>query len=74
MVDRYTKVVLTIIAIALTVIAAKGALRQSLAQAGSPDHPIKVQICDARFRCAEIVDASTPRRIGEYGLRVVGEQ
>jgi hypothetical protein len=71
MVDRYTKVVLTIIAIALTVIAAKSALSQSLAQAGSP---IKVELCDARFRCAEIVDASSPRRVGEYGLRVVGEQ
>lgn len=68
MIDRYTKAVLTVIAIALTVIAAKGVVSQSLAQSGSPT---MVQICDANLRCAEIANDSAPRRIGEYGLRVV---
>jgi hypothetical protein len=68
MIDRYTKMVLTVIAIALTVIAAKSVLHQSLAQ---PGLPTMVQICDAYFRCAEIANESSPRRVGEYGLRVV---
>jgi hypothetical protein len=68
MVDRYTKVVLTVIAIALTVIAGKNVLSQSLAQSG---YPTLVQICDAHFHCAEMTTDTSPRRVGEYGLRVI---
>lgn len=67
MIDIYTRM-LTVIAVALTVIAAKSVLQQSQAQSGSPT---MVQICDAQFRCAEIVDDSSPRQLGEKGLRVV---
>jgi hypothetical protein len=67
MIDRYTKAALTVIAIALTIIAAKSVFSQSLAQSS----PTMVQICDAHLRCAEIANDSAPRRIGEYGLRVV---
>jgi hypothetical protein len=69
MIDRYTKVVLTVIAIALTIIATKSVIGRSLAQSSSPT---MVQICDASFRCAEITSDDVPRRVGEYGLRVVG--
>jgi hypothetical protein len=67
MTDRYTKAVLTVIAIALTVIATQNVLREAVAQAG----PTKVQVCDAYSRCAVITSDSTPHTLGEYGVRVV---
>lgn len=68
MIDRYTKAVLTVIALALAVIAIRNVILPSMAQSGGPT---MVQICDARFRCAEVANDSAPRRVGEFGLRVV---
>jgi hypothetical protein len=56
MVDRYTKVVLTIIAAALVIIAAQGAVGQSKAQR----ELVKVQICDT-LSCAEVLPGSRAR-------------
>lgn len=43
MIDRYTKSVLTVIAVALCVLAIQNAIRPSPAQFGAPQ---KVQLCD----------------------------
>ncbi len=53
--DRYTKAVLTVIAVSLAIIAIRNAPFVGLAQAQS-DEPIKVRICDDRFasRCADV--------------------
>ena len=54
-IDRYTKAVLTVIALSLAVIAVRSVPLVGMAQAQS-DEPIKVQICDGFFsnRCAEV--------------------
>jgi hypothetical protein len=46
--DRYTKSVLTIIAAALSLIAAQGSIRPSSAQIGVPQ---EIQICDFMHHC-----------------------
>jgi hypothetical protein len=51
MIDRYTKAVLTVIAVALVALAIQGAVNQSRAQLNNVQ---KVQICDA-LRCADVV-------------------
>jgi hypothetical protein len=53
--DRYTKAVLTVIAISLAIIAIRNVPFVGLAQAQS-DEPIRVQICDDFFssRCADV--------------------
>ncbi len=54
-IDRYTKTVLTVIALSLAVIALRGVTPIGSAIAQS-NEPIKVQICDEFFssRCAEV--------------------
>jgi hypothetical protein len=71
--DRYTKVVLTIIAFALAIIAAENAIQPSRAYYGDIQ---KVQLCDVIDRCAEISETrrATPGIGGKwdyhYGLDV----
>ena len=55
MVDRYTKAVLTVIAVALTVLAIQGLVRPLAAQVGEIQ---KVQICDSRH-CASLTPRTT---------------
>ena len=62
MTDRYTKAVLTLIAVALVVIAIENAIRPTTAQFGSGIQ--KVQICDTQD-CATVMPVTG--RIG--GLR-----
>ena len=74
MVDRYTKVVLTVIAAALTVLAIQGAVPQS--QAYSHDMQ-KVQICDAVGDCAALMPITITylgNRVTTYGLQVVPDR
>jgi len=51
MVDRYTKIVLTVIAFALLAIASENAVPSAHAQLGGPQ---KVQICDDLQHCADL--------------------
>lgn len=71
MVDRYTKVVLTVIACALVALVAQNAVPGAYAQLDGPMH---VQICD-RLSCASlapVMDYLTPQHpITTYGLQVV---
>lgn len=57
MTDRYTKFVLTIIAIFLGVIAVQN-LGTTPANAQGQNAPVRVQICDGAGRCAAIYDGS----------------
>jgi hypothetical protein len=50
MIDRYTKSVLTAIALALTIIAVQNAIGPSVAQQG----PQKVQLCDDLSHCMQL--------------------
>jgi hypothetical protein len=50
MVDRYTKAVLTVIAVALLMLVAQNAIRTASAQG---DQVQKVQVCDTR-NCADL--------------------
>ena len=50
MVDRYTKSVLTAIALVLTIIAVQNAIGPSVAQQG----PQKVQLCDDLSNCLQL--------------------
>jgi hypothetical protein len=69
MVDRYTKVVLTVIAAALVLLVIQSAVASSKAQFNRLNEVLKVQICDAvegtlrpAERCASLVPASGNRR------------
>jgi hypothetical protein len=68
-VDRYTKVVLTVIAVALVILTAQNAMRSSQAQSFAPQ---KVQICDALGHCATLTKhttmvGGTPASVGADG-------
>ena len=52
MVDRYTKVVLTVIATALTVIAVRGAVPSAHAQMTGPAHVIVDSVASYAFQYA----------------------
>ncbi len=70
MVDRYTKAVLTVIAVALLALAAENAIRPAAAQS---DQIQKVQICDTQ-NCASLSPVETQlfgRIMSSWGLRVV---
>jgi hypothetical protein len=64
MVDRYTKSVLTAIALALTIIAVQNAIGPSVAQQG----PQKVQLCDDLSHCVQLAAA---RSGDQHGVPVV---
>ena len=68
--DRYTKIVLTIIAASLVILVGQNATRLSVAQT---DRPQKVQLCNDVWRCAEMLPTNLyiqgPN--APYGLSVV---
>ena len=64
MVDRYTKSILTAIALALMIIAAQNAIGPGAAQQGQQ----KVQLCDDLAHCVQLAAAGSGDR---YGVPVV---
>ena len=68
MIDRYTKTILTIIALALIVIVIQNTIRPSAAQFGGLQ---KVQICDATD-CASVMPHTT--RVGGMALKTFSLQ
>jgi hypothetical protein len=64
MVDRYTKSVLTAIALALMIIAVQNAIGPSVAQQGQQ----KVQLCDDLAHCVQLAATGSDDR---YGVPVV---
>ena len=64
MVDRYTKSVLTAIALALAIIAAQNAIGPSVAQQGLQ----KVQLCDDLSHCIQLAATKSG---DQHGLPVV---
>jgi hypothetical protein len=77
MVDRYTKGILTIIAVALTIIAAQNVTRLSVAQLQAP---LKVQLCDELSHCMQLTAMTLTEnerrlRLGDrYGVPVLPDQ
>ena len=65
--DRYTKLILTVIAAALLVLVAQNSIRPSVAESGIH----KVQICDGHDNCADLLQLgfSVDLRPG-YGIAV----
>jgi len=67
--DRYTKVVLTVIAISLTIIAFQMSVKDAHAQQGfrfTPSGALQIAICDpiaspGRFLCADVVNGGQLR-------------
>jgi hypothetical protein len=68
--DRYTKIVLTIIAFTLAIIAAENAIQPSHAYGDIQ----KVQLCDELYRCADMSELRQAtvgnRTVHWYGLEV----
>lgn len=54
MIDKYTKAVLTVIAVSLCLITAQNFNFVTSAEAGG--HPVNVRICDMTGECAVVMD------------------
>jgi hypothetical protein len=66
-IDRYTKAVLTVIAVALVGLVVQNAIGTVVAQ----PPPQRVQICDTAGRCATLRPYTNPEtRAVSYGLQV----
>jgi len=72
MLDRYSKAVLTVIALALVALVAQNAVRSSVAETTDVQ---KVQICDGQncARLSPIVENMSGKIVTRWGLAVVPE-
>lgn len=68
--DRYTKLVLTVIAMALTTLCVQNAIQDASAE--SPQEVQKVAICNATGdQCVRIVSSSKYPEVSGYALQVL---